>query len=175
MTLKDYKQIEEAEVKIAALLYLKESNYLNENLNEGLKDWLKDFGMNLKKSPDVMDYAIRFTSGIGMLIVAALKRDKHQIKAIANNYTQEEFIDFLQKLDELTLGLVTAPLNAIEAVTGWDIIGTIGKTTKNTQKVLGNIKAAILSIKKDATKILDAPKQKVLNTHLSSIEQTMPI
>ena len=175
MTLKDYQQIEEAELRITALLYLTESEYLNENLNEGLKDWLKDFGLNLQKSPDVMDYAIRFTSGVGMLIMAALKGDKHQIKAISNNYTRDEFMDFLMKLDNLTLGLVTAPLNIITAVTGWDLLDTLEKTSKNTKKVLGNIKAAIQRIKKDATKILDKQKQQVLNTHLNNIEQTMPI
>ncbi len=181
MTFKNHREIKEAEQKILSLLYLEQINIniLNESsqesLNEGFNNWLKEFGLNLKKEMGVLDYAISFTSGIGMIIIAALKGDKHKVKAIAKMYSKEELLDFLTKLDKITLGLVSAPLELISSLTGWDIVDAAHTASKNTKRVLNNIKTAIQNIKTASAKILDAPKQKIINTHLDNISLSMPV
>lgn len=178
MTFKSHREIQEAEVKILSLIYLSEINVniLRESdLNEGFTSWLKDVGLNLKQKPGVIDYAMNFTSGIGMILLAALKRDKAKVKAIAQAYSKEDFVDFLLSLDELTLGLLTAPLNFISALTGWELTDALKNASKTTKKALADIKTAINNIKSSAQKILDKPKQAVINTHLKNIETNMPI
>ena len=149
---------------------------LNEaELNEGFKDWLKSVGMNMEKTPSVIDYMMDFTSGVGMIILAALKGDKHKIKAIADMFTFEEFADFIMSLDNITMGLISTPLAIIQAITGWDIENSVKNATKNTVKIIGNIKQAIKTIRTNTAKIMCPTKQKVIDLNISDIENNLPV
>ena len=178
MIFKRYLTEQETEAKIYTLIYLSTlTNNINEtDINEGLKNWLKDVGLNLQqnKTDNIIDYAMDFTSNIGMLVLAAIKRDRHQVKAIADMFDQEAFQDFLLKLDQLTLGLITGPLEFISSITGWNIVGAMDAATKNTKRVLGIINTSINNIKKNIPKIMDNTKQAVIKTHLSNIEINIP-
>ena len=89
-----------------------------------------------------------------------------KVKEIANTQiTKEEFIDFVLKLDILTLHLLTGPIHIIEALTGWHVGANISKKASD---VVGRINRAINNIEKIISKASGA-----LKITLSTIMQNL--
>lgn len=88
----------------------------------GLIDMIKSAG---KKVGIVLAYA--FQAAVGR--AGAVERLK---KAIEDTHvTPGDIIDFLLKVDQLTVGSLTIPIRQIEAITGWKIRANIGKKYDN--------------------------------------------
>jgi hypothetical protein len=69
------------------------------------------------------------------------KTAKERVKEIANKeITKEQFIDFLLKLDTLTMHFITGPIHMIDALTGWHVGANI---KKDTEDVITRVKKAI--------------------------------
>lgn len=132
---------------------------LNESeLNENVKEILHKMGIHAdKKAPGVLEYAAKFTFGVGKIIWYAMKGDKAKIKEIAKEFTKEALLDFLLKLDILTLHYVTEPIHIIDAVTGWHIGAAIKTSIKKADNVIKQIKDAI-KVVKDKVTLAFAPK-----------------
>ena len=168
--------------KFALLMYLAENNqilnesYDMENLTEsqkeqifeGIKDWFEKVGLSIEKGTGIIDYVGQFTSGAGKLILAAIKGDKEKVKEIAKGLKKEKVIDFLLKLDILTLHLVTGPIHTIDAVTGWELMANLEKFSdeaadqiKIFYKHFTKVKSAITNLfkGKDQAKMLGIAKK----------------
>lgn len=48
-----------------------------------------------------------------------------KIREIVNSVSREDVVNFLYKLDSLSLGLISTPLKMIDAITGWHIAGEV--------------------------------------------------
>jgi hypothetical protein len=167
------------EQRVAALIYLSVSQNMNESIDielmdEGIKDFLKKINLGVIKGPSLIDYTLRFTSGIGMMVLAALQGDKEKVKAISTTFSKSELIDFLSTLDDITLGVISAPLKLIQAVTGWDLLGSLKKITKSTQETLKEIQGALNIIKSGVGKIMDNKKSTKVLKSISNIENNLP-
>ena len=81
----------------------------------GLLQTLSKVGSHVSK---VIYYAIKAKGG------DRPARDELK-ELLGKKVTKAELIDFFFKLDTLTLSIMTGPINIIDALTGWNIIGTL--------------------------------------------------
>lgn len=99
--------------QIATLLYLSENSLMSTNLltedefNEGIKDWFAKMGIEVTKGTGIIEHLKNFTVGAGKMVWAAVRGDVEGIKKVAENFDAADLIDFLLRLDDVTLGLVT--------------------------------------------------------------------
>ena len=93
-------------------------------------------------------------------------------KLVKRKATKEELIDFFFKLDTLTLSILTGPINIIDALTGWNLVGSLkdkGKTPNKRIKdaltaLTKSIEGLSAKIKKRVSNNLDKIKKMVLTT-----------
>lgn len=162
-----------AEDTLLALMVLEELNVnnLNENLNEGVNDILKKFGLELeKKSPGVIEYIMKFSKGVGQFIYYAVKGDKEKIKELMVKFKKEDFVDFLMKLDMMTLHMVTGPIHFINAVTGWDLEAKIQHIKDKAGDVADSIKNILSKLKSEISNFFDAKLQPIAIKKVNDIE-----
>lgn len=147
--------------KIALLTYIVENDkmlnesYDIENLTEaqevliveGVNGWLGKIGMKLHKGDGIISYIKQFVGGAGKLILAAIKGDKEEVKKIASSLEKAEVVDFLLKLDMVTLHLLSAPIHFIHGITGWDLEADLKHMVKGTKGVIDTVKKAFSTIK----------------------------
>jgi len=179
---------EEMQDKIALLMYISENedmineSYDLENLTEaqeeliieGVNDWLEKVGMKLHKGKGIIDYLASFTKGAGKLIMAAIKKDKEEVKKIASNFKKEDVVDFLLKLDMATMHIVTGPIHFIDAVTGWDLMANIKHATESAKDKLKLFYDAIQKVKDSIQAVLDGKKKERMLKVADNISYNMP-
>ena len=109
------------------MLALEFSDSMNESdLNESkIADYASKIGIKIAKGNGLIDYVAKFTMGAGKMLMAAIKGDEPKVREIAGQMTKADFVDFLLKLDTVTMHLVTGPIHMIDAVTGWDIMANV--------------------------------------------------
>ena len=141
-------------VILEELDYLAESEDLEDLINEGkFEEILDKLGLEIEKKKGIVDYLTKFTKGLGKFIYCAIKKDKACLKKLKQEHTKEEFIDFLLKLDYLTLHLVSGPLHVIEAATGWEIWAAVKDKAEDAKTTLERIKQALNTVKQKAVKV----------------------
>ncbi len=178
----DRKNINEIEDKLNLLLYMSESNILNESLDnlteaeitEGVKDWLNKFGLKIHKGDGVIDYIRQFSGGAGKLILAAIKGDKEEVKKIAGSLEKEKVVDFIFKLDMMSMHLITGPIHFIDALTGWDLVANIKHASKNAPSIIKDIIQSIKKIRDGIVKVVSGEHKKNILHNLASIEASIP-
>jgi hypothetical protein len=129
---------------------LEHSDTLNENVEyvaEAVNDTLKKFGLHVAKGKGLISYFAKFATGAGKLIIAALKGDGEAVAEISNSVKKEDVIDFLLKLDQATLHLVTGPIHMIDAITGWHIAANIKHAAETASNIMDKIKKAYVDLK----------------------------
>lgn len=115
-------------------------------LDEGVMDFIKDIkgkadkmfkkaGFHTSQSKGMIQYLYKINKNILVLFYNAMlystgsesekMKAKEAINAIKKSVTREEIINFLYKLDMLTLHSFTTPLKVIDALTGWHIAGEV--------------------------------------------------
>ena len=185
---KEYKEVTEMQDKIALLMYMAENDeMINESydmdaLTEVDKEaivkktnsWLDKVGMKLHKGTGIIDYLKVFSKGAGKLIMAAIRKDKDEVKAIANTIEKEKVLDFLLKLDMATMHIVTGPIHTIDAVTGWDLMANIKKAAETADDKLKIFYDAINKVKNSIKTVLGGERQKKMLRVADNLEYNMP-
>ncbi len=107
--------------------------------------------------PGLLQMLAKAGKNIGMLFYYTLKYmagDKamgDKIKELTTSLTKEEVLDFLLKLDAVTLHLLTGPIHMIDALTGWHIWANIHHATKNVTSKAKEALQNLLDVAKHAT------------------------
>jgi hypothetical protein len=133
-------------------------------------DALKKAGLHLGKSKGLIQHLQAAGKGLFKMFIAGIKGDKAELKAVASTVKKEDVIDFLLKLDQATLHLITGPLHFIEAVTGWHLWAAVQAAKSTSKDVAAKIKSAIAAIKDGIQKMLDHGKTKVHLKNLARLE-----
>ncbi len=146
----------------------------NEPLNEGVNDILGRFGLELeKKSPGVIEYTLKFSKGIGKLIWFAIKKDKKGIEKLAKEYNKEMFLDFLMKLDLVTMHFITGPLHFIDGITGWELGVKINDLSTSADKLISKMKNALEKVKQEIAAYFSPTLQPLVLGKVSDIEKLL--
>lgn len=174
------EEIQESIMQMIALkeMTLEEANDLFDGdvlVESKLHSMLSKAGLHLGKSKGLIQYVLGFGKGIGQLVVAAIRGDKEKIKSLMDSVTKEDVIDFLLKLDQATLHLVTGPIHLIDSITGWHLWAAVKSTAEKAGDVIVKIKQAIDTVKQGITKAFDTAKQKRALTHIQGIETELAI
>jgi hypothetical protein len=162
---------------LSLMLYAMDNYNLNEELitEMSVNDFLSKFGLKFhKEGPGLVDYVVDFVKGTGKIFVAALKGDKEEVKRIASGITKERVIDFLLKLDMVTLHILTGPIHAVDAITGWDLWADISKVSKNASNLVHDIWKTIKELKEKIQKAFDNKRKEKLLTQVIKLEQMVP-
>jgi hypothetical protein len=176
------------EDKISLLLYLSENeemineSYDLDNLTEaqeilvieGVNDWLNKIGMKLHKGNGIIDYIVQFSKGAGKLILAAMKKDKDEVKKIAQSLDKAKVMDFLLKLDMATMHIVTGPIHFIDAVTGWDLMVNIQHAAEGAKDKLKNFYDAMKKVKDSIVTVLGGKRKEKMLKVADNLEYNMP-
>lgn len=107
------------------------------------------------------------------MLIAAVKRDKAAIKMLATQVSRAEFIDFLFKLDMVSLHLVTNPIRMIDAITGWDLMSNLQAHAKKAGAIVDDIVAGISALKLKITQVLDDNVAKPFLSFFGDLEATI--
>ena len=184
MKFKDYlleEEIYEAQSidAVTTMLFLQENelhfDLMSEGaINESLNDWLSKIGLHAHKGKGIINYISQFGSLAGKMILAAIKGDAKKVKELSKQVTKEEILDFLYKLDQATLHIVTGPAHMIDSILGWHISANIDHLKKGTQDVLSKIWQAIMTIKDHVAKVLSPDHQKTVLVNLQNLEKSIP-
>jgi len=165
-------------------------NYINENdtislievyhfmesdvMNEGIKEWTDKIGktlqrLNIRKGAKrgLLDYLKDAGVGVSKLIwfgIKASRGDQNARDMIAQMTKKEvdrsEVINFLIRLDVVTLGVISMPIRIIEAITGWDIMGALTTTPEDMKR---NAKQAIENLENISRNVADKTKETLKN------------
>ena len=127
----------------------------------GLIQTLSKVGSHVSK---VIYYAIKAKGGD--------RAARDELKdLLGKKVTKAEMIDFFFKLDTLTLSVMTGPINIIDALTGWNIVGTLKEKGRAPEK---RIKDAIGDLSRSVETLPDKLKRKVLN-NLNKIKKLVNV
>lgn len=138
--------IEEDAMNLLTLgILLEEVGRLDEAIDIGtIKDktvgLLKKMGLKMSTGKGLVQYLFTINKNILRLIYHGIslgdaaehqrEASKKAIKEIMGSVSKEDVVNFLYKLDQLTLGVLTTPLKLIDAVTGWHIAADVSKKIK---------------------------------------------
>ncbi len=146
----------------------------NEPLNEGVNNILGKFGLELeKKSPGVIEYMYKFSKGIGKMIWFAIKKDTKGIEKLSKEFNKEMFLDFLYKLDLVTMHFITGPLHFIDGITGWGLEVKIKELATDADKLVSKMKNALEVVKKEVASYFAPTLQPLVLSKVQDIEKML--
>jgi len=164
--------------KLIGLLYILENesmiNESEEDLQEGIKEWLGAVGLKVHKGDGVIDYLKQFSQGAGKLILAAIKGDSEEVKKIANSLDKAKVIDFLLKLDMMSMHIVTGPIHFIDALTGWDLAANLKHAVKQVPNLLKDIWTSLNNIKMNISDVVQGKHQQKILQNVNRIAKSLP-
>jgi hypothetical protein len=170
-TFKEQTEYNESVQKLMLAIHLSDS--MNESeINEAtIGDYASKIGLKISKGNGLIDYLTKFATGAGKMLIAAIKGDEPKVREIASKMNKEDFVDFLLKLDTVTMHLVTGPIHMIDAITGWDIMANIKHVAHvSKEKVVKSFKDA-LDYVRDKIENFMAPgdKKNEMESHVDTI------
>jgi hypothetical protein len=154
---------------IEIAIFMEEYNQLDESIGDfgkRIKGFLSKAGLHASQSgPGLIQMLAKAGTTMTKFFWYAMKAStgdqeaKMKVKEIANTeIKKEQVIDFILKLDTISLHMITGPIHMIEAITGWHI----GVYYKVAQKTTEKINTAIEHLKDVAKNVSGKVKQKIL-------------
>jgi len=149
--------------------------YLNSNImDEGITDYFAKQGLKLIQGKGLVNYMAQFMTNTGKLILASLKGDTKKMKEILKKVNQSDVLDFLLKLDAVTLGLVSSKIMLIDNITGWGLMDKLKNAVKSAEQKLKDFYKAVGDVKKSIGDVLDGSRQRDMLRIVDKIEKNIP-
>jgi vesicle coat complex subunit len=162
---------------------------MNNTINEGVVDSAKGFlnkigdifknkvepvakkaGLHIETKKGLLQYLSAASTGVAKLLYYAVdyyfnknEESKKKMIELAKSVKKEDIIDFLLKLDMLTLHLISGPIHQLDALTGTHIWANIQNKTKNVTDAAKDAIKKIESLKDHLEGSLKAQLQKYSN------------
>lgn len=167
----NFREYTELDMRFAALIHIAE-NFDSLNEEDLTESVLKKLGLHAHKSKGILAYIKSFTSGAGKVFLHMIKGDLKKAKAVIQEVGKEDILDFLLKLDQGTLHLITGPIHAIDAWTGWHIWAAVKTRVDQGASLTAIVKDAIVKVKDGITKLYttDKPRQTQLIGYVNKLE-----
>jgi len=112
---------ERAILELAVLAEETENDFLDEAVLDKAHHVLAKVGLHASQGKGLIQYALSIGKGMAQLIGAAVRGDTDKIKEVGKSIKKEDVLDFLLKLDQASLHLVTGPIHLIDATLGLHI------------------------------------------------------
>lgn len=164
---------------VLALQYVSDyGNQLNEEsflsgFSAKVNSVLPKLGLKLHKGDGIISYIAKFATVGGKMLVAAIKGNKDEVKRLSTTVSRGEFIDFLLKLDTVSLCLIINPITMIDAITGWNLMANLKSGLQKASSVIGDIVDSIKALKTKIVQVLDDGVAKPIITFFDELETTI--
>lgn len=135
-------------------MFITETPYIVEgektkNIIKMIKDMIPRLGLSVKPGRGLIHMLLKASDNIRLLLYHSFmayynndKFHKEKMKDILKNVKKEDFMEFILKLDMVTLHAISGPIHAISAITGWKI----NVLDKRQEEIKSKIKKAINSL-----------------------------
>ena len=121
---------------LETIIFIEEYEFLTEsiisNIKNKIKLLIKKAGLHVKSGEGLIHHLIKASKGISQIIYHSFnayynnnKESKEKVKEISKSLKKEDILDFLLKLDMVSLHMVTGPIHIIDALTGMHIWANI--------------------------------------------------
>lgn len=148
---------------IELAMFIDEGDLLTEAMNfsdisKKIKTSLKKIGLHAESSEGLLQIAAKSSIVLSKFMWYAIKSSSGDKKAKenlielvkTNQITKEQVLDFLLKLDVLTLHFITGPIHMIDALTGWHIGANIHNSVKSMENKAKDLINSLSDIAKEA-------------------------
>ena len=154
------------------------NNSVNEeivsNIKDGLSNVMKKSGIHVKQSKGLIHILLSAEKGLEILVYHAFmvfykyddkQVEYHQEQAVKQlkKINKEDILDFLLKLDTLTLHIVSGPLHMIDALTGTHIWANVKQKAESIKKRATDAISSLESLKDKLEGKLKGQVQKYSN------------
>lgn len=154
---------------IEIAVFMEEFNQLDEGIGDftkRIKGFLSKAGLHASQGgPGLIQMLAKAGSTMTKFFWYAMKAStgdneaKAKVKEMANKEIKKEtLMDFLLKLDQMSMHMITGPIHMIEALTGWHIGVYYKVATKATEK----IRTAIAHLEDVAKDLAGSLKKKII-------------
>lgn len=137
---------------------------------------LKKAGLHVKKGRGLIQIIASSGIHLAKIFHASIKAaggnkeaEKELKELLSKKISKEDIIDFLLKLDQATLHVITGPIHTIEAITGWHIWAAVKKVS-NVGKDLVQKGIDIINKLEDVVNDLEGSGKKYIIKTIKSIE-----
>ena len=155
-----FKQYEEAEdmyILLEMMVFIESYDAVNEGIMSDIKNTLKSAftvsGLHAKQTDGIIQQLLKSEKLVSSLMYHAFMsyyqyghdQEKHEqeIKKLMKKIKKENLIDFLLRVDTLTMHLITGPIHTIDALTGthiWaDIKGKVKPAKVRAEKAINSL------------------------------------
>jgi len=117
-------------------------NKIGEIIDKKVNPVAKKAGLHIETKKGLLQYLAAATTSVAKLLYYAVdyyynknKDSKEKMIELAKSVKKEDIIDFLLKLDTLTLHLISGPIHQLDALTGTHIWANIKSKAKNVTDV----------------------------------------
>jgi hypothetical protein len=143
-----------------------EMELIQESLDKVFKSFFHKTGLHVKKGKGLIQHLLNGGEFVYKAVKLAIKQDSDGIKKLfADAEFKKNFVDFILKLDQASLHLITGPLHFIEAVTGIHIgvaFDEIVQDIKDQLKKAYNVIASYLpDLVPEPTETVNVDKYKI--------------
>lgn len=171
MLFKDYVDMEErVQLSENASLLLELAMFADSGiLYEGAKSdkLLKTFGLSVHKSDKgilkILAKSSKTMKDVFVLAIKAARGDeeaKVKLKSLlGTKITRSDIVDFILRLDQMTLHLITGPIHVIDSLTGWHIWTDYEENSKGLKSA---VKKAIAELERIASNFSSKIKAELL-------------
>lgn len=148
---------------IELAMFIDDGDLLTEAMNfsdisKKIKTSLKKIGLHAESSEGLLQIAAKSSIVLSKFMWYAIKAFSGDKKAKenlielvkTNQITKEQVLDFLLKLDTLTLHFITGPIHMIDALTGWHIGVNIHNSVKSMENKAKDLINLLSDIAKEA-------------------------
>jgi len=146
---KQYITEEEQDVVslIEYMVFMNEFNTMDEGIGDALANMkgkvsgvLKKAGIHVTQSDGLIQQLLKASKGVNQLMYYSFlayynndNKSKVKVKEIMKSLKKENILDFLLRLDAMTMHLITGPIHMIDALTGTHIWADIKGKVEPTQ------------------------------------------
>lgn len=180
MRFKKYLYEDDIEKIIEVAIFMEEFNYLDEgigDLKNKIKNLLPKIGLRVeKKEEGLIQILAKSGKTLAKFFWYALKSSmgdveaKKKVKELSKKEVKkEEILDFLLKLDMVTLHLLSEPVHMIEALTGWKLEAFIMKYEKEIKNFTEKVDKALVYLE-DAAKNASSSLKGKITSYIKSIK-----
>lgn len=172
--MKTFKQFHAEEIHQSLVEYLfileNDVNIFEDDMlmEGGISDIFSKLGLKIHRRKGLLQHLKNAGIGVAKLVAFAIKKDKEGVKSVLKGLKKEDVLDFILKLDQATLHIITGPIHFIDAVTGFELWANVQDVASDAKS---KIVDAVVKLKNNIKGFFDSKTELIHQKHLDAIRK----